>query len=163
MIIKLPDKLPGCDETAQRGGIGFARLFIQRLADHLMLEYVFVFDDNVAIMSEAETQRDDSVPDSVKQCVRRNEDGMMIMKRCSFARAMLHMQSLVQGQYKDNEEGTIPSKHPYTLRNEDQSKLEKMFQTFPKYRYTGPATVNESFQSQRGTPFLESRDLFQML
>ena len=137
MIIQLPDTLPGCSTTAQSGGVGSARLFIQKLAYCLKMEYVFVYDDNVALMSEAEFENG---------AVKRNEHGVMAMKRCTFSRPMLDMQSLVQGR-----ERPVVDHTPYSLSDgdkedsdEDKAKLKEMFDSFPQYSYTGPATVMET-------------------
>ncbi|CAH3020393.1 unnamed protein product, partial [Porites evermanni] len=58
-IFQLPDELPNCELGPSEGGVGYARLFIQKIAFALRLEYVYVIDDNVALMSEAVLRSDE--------------------------------------------------------------------------------------------------------
>ena len=100
VIFQLPDKLPmeGKDEAVgpSKGGIGYARRFIQKMAFTLKLEYVFVIDDNVALMSEAELS-----PGKTATCtdaVVRNEKDVMRMEPCSFWKPLNYLQRIVRGE-----------------------------------------------------------------
>ena len=127
-IFQLPEAIPSCELGPTEGGVGYARLFIQKLAFALNLEYVFVIDDNVAVMSQAVFTTDDqSASDEV---VVRDDNGLMKMERCSFFKPLTHLQRIAEGQ-------DIPphSFEPYPFKNPQDS------QRFPLYSYTGPAKL----------------------
>lgn len=127
-IFQLPEELPNCELGPDEGGVGFARLFIQKVASALNQEYVFVMDDNVAMMSEAEFT--DSTQTSNAK-VLRDGNGMMKMKPCSFFTPLGHLQKIVEGK-------EIPP--IFELPTHPLSD-HFVAQQFPLYRYTGPAKL----------------------
>ena len=132
VIFQLPDQLPmeGEDEDVgpSEGGIGYARRFIQEMAFALELEYVFVIDDNVAVMSEALVSPGE--PATCNDTVIRNDDGVIRMEPCSFWRPLNYLQKIVRG--KDKPPDFSMQAHPLT---------EEFDRDFPLYRYTGPAKL----------------------
>ena len=127
-IFQLPEELPNCELGPEEGGVGYARLFIQKVASALNLEYVFVMDDNVAMMSEAEFT-DCTHTSNAK--VLRDGKGMMKMKPCSFFKPLGHLQKIVEGrEIRPNFE--LPT-HPLS----DHFVAQK----FPLYSHTGPAKL----------------------
>ena len=131
VILQLPEKLPNCDVGPDEGGIGYARLFIQKISFSLNLEYVFVIDDNMAMMSEAEFTTDATFGNERK--VVRDDNGVMKMRRCSFLKPLTHLQKIVQGKDIPH----IPDKkyEPHPLKDEFEAR------DFPLYTYTGPAKL----------------------
>ena len=136
LIFQLPDQLPmeGEDEDVgpSEGGIGYARRFIQEMAFALKLEYVFVIDDNVAVMSEALVSPGE--PATCNDTVIRNDDGVIRMEPCSFWRPLNYLQKIVRGKDK-----------PPDVRKYEEHPLTEEFdrQNLPLYRYTGPAKLFE--------------------
>ena len=132
VIFQLPDQLPmeGEDEDVgpSEGGIGYARRFIQEMAFALELEYVFVIDDNVAVMSEALVSPGE--PATCNDTVIRNDDGVIRMEPCSFWGPLNYLQKIVRG--KDKPPDFSMQAHPLT---------EEFDRDFPLYRYTGPAKL----------------------
>ena len=128
VILQLPEELPNCECGPAEGGIGYARLFIQRFAFCLDLEYVFVIDDNMAMMSEAEFSTDALFGNERK--VLRNDNGIMKMQRCSFLKPLTDLQKIVEGK-------EIPQRkyEPHPLKDEFEA------QHVPLYTYTGPAKL----------------------
>ena len=135
VIFQLPDQLPmeGEDEDVgpSEGGIGYARRFIQQMAFALKLEYVFVIDDNVAVMSEALLSPGE--PATCNDAVVRKDKGVMRMEPCSFWRPLNYLQRIVRG--KDEPPDVRNQYEPHPLTEEFDS------QDFPLYRYTGPAKL----------------------
>ena len=135
VIFQLPDQLPmeGEDEDVgpSEGGIGYARRFIQKMAFALKLEYVFVIDDNVALMSEA--QLSPGEPATCNDAVVRNDKGVMRMQPCSFWKPLNYLQRIVRG--KDEPPDVRKQYEPHPLTEEFDR------QDFPLYRYTGPAKL----------------------
>ena len=130
-IFQLPDELPNCEVGPNEGGVGYARLFIQKMAFALKLEYVFVIDDNVAIMSKAVFSSDEKAASSTN--VSRDENGVMKMKRCSFFKPLSHLQKIAEGKEIPPDCGKQLEPHPL------KEQLEA--QQFPLYSYTGPAKL----------------------
>ena len=136
VIFQLPDQLPmeGEDEDVgpSEGGIGYARRFIQEMAFALKLEYVFVIDDNVAVMSEALVSPGESA--TCNDTVIRNDNGVIRMEPCSFWRPLNYLQKIVRGKDK-----------PPDVRKYEEHPLTEEFdrQNLPLYRYTGPAKLFE--------------------
>ena len=136
VIFQLPDQLPmeGEDEDVgpSEGGTGYARRFIQEMAFALKLEYVFVIDDNVAVMSEALVSPGESA--TCNDTVIRNDDGVIRMEPCSFWRPLNYLQKIVRGKDK-----------PPDVRKYEEHPLTEEFdrQNLPLYRYTGPAKLFE--------------------
>ena len=136
VIFQLPDQLPmeGEDEDVgpSEGGIGYARRFIQEMAFALELDYVFVIDDNVAVMSEALVSPGE--PATCNDTVIRNDDGVIRMEPCSFWRPLNYLQKIVRGKDK-----------PPDVRKYEEHPLTEEFdrQKLPLYRYTGPAKLFE--------------------
>ena len=129
-IVQLPDKLPNCELGPNEGGVGYARLFIQRMSFALNLEYIFVMDDNVVVMSEAVFRTGDT--SSPSERVLRDENGVMQMQRCSFLKPLSHLQNIAAGK----DIPPIETKYePHPLTDEFKS------QEFPLYSYTGPAKL----------------------
>ena len=128
-IIQLPDELPNCEFGPNEGGVGYARLFIQKMAFGLGLEYIFMIDDNVVVMSEAVTDN----PSAAKEKVLRDEKGVMKMKTCSFLKSLAHLQKIAQG--KDTPPLDEKKFEPHPLTEEFKS------QEVPLYTYTGPAKL----------------------
>ena len=133
VIFQLPDQLPMEGEDKDRGpsggGIGYARRFIQEMAFALKLEYVFVIDDNVAVMSEALVSPGE--PATCNDAVARNDKGVMEMTPCSFWRPLNYLQRIVLGKDKPPDVREQYEAHPLT----------KEFEKFPLYTYTGPAKL----------------------
>ena len=133
-IFQLPDQLPmeGEDEDVgpSEGGIGYARRFIQEMAFALKLEYVFVIDDNVAVMSEALVSPGE--PATCNDTVIRNDDGVIRMVPCSFWGPLNYLQKIVRGKDKPPDVRKQYEAHPLT---------EEFDCDFPLYRYTGPAKL----------------------
>ena len=127
-IFQLPQAMPDCELGPSEGGVGYARLFIQKLAFALNLEYVFVIDDNVAVMSQAVFTTDDQFASG--EVVVRNDHGVMKMERCSFFKSFTHLQKIAEG--KDIHPHSL---EPYPLKDPLDG------QRFPLYRYTGPAKL----------------------
>ena len=130
-IFQLPDELPNCELGPSEGGVGYARLFIQRIAFALGLEYVFVIDDNVALMSEAVFRSDEGT--TTGQSVVRDENGVMKMERCSFLKPLTYLQKIASGKGNPPDERIQYEPHP--LKNQPEG------QQFPLYTYTGPAKL----------------------
>ena len=134
VIFQLPDQLPmeGEDKDVgpSEGGIGYARRFIQKMASALKLEYVFMLDDNVAVMSEALLSSGE--PATCNDTVIRNDDGVIRMEPCSFWRPLNYLQKIVRGKDKPPDVRKQYEAHPLT---------EEFDRDFPLYRYTGPAKL----------------------
>ena len=129
-IVQLPDELPNCELGPNEGGVGYARLFIQKMSFALNLEYIFVMDDNVVVMSEAVFRTD---PSSPSERVLRDENGVMKMQRCSFLKPLSHLQKISKGKDIPPIYETRYEAHPLTDEFESQG--------FPLYGYTGPAKL----------------------
>ena len=130
-IFQLPDELPNCELGPSEGGVGYARLFIQKIAFALRLEYIFVIDDNVALMSEAVFKSDGET--TTGQSVVRDESGVMEMKRCSFLKPLTYLQKIANG--KSNPPDKKIQYEPHPLKDHPEG------QQFPLYTYTGPAKL----------------------
>ena len=128
-IFQLPDELPNCDRRADEGGVGYSRLFIQKMAYGLNLEYVFVIDDNVATMQEAQLSFKEQ--SRFTATVSRNEDGTMKMQRCSFLKPLVYLQKIAEGKVNPPDDGEKYEQHP----------LKQQFENCPLYSYTGPAKL----------------------
>ena len=135
VIFQLPDQLPmeGEDKDVgpSEGGVGYARRFIQQMAFALKLEYVFVIDDNVAVMSEALLSPGE--PATCNDAVVRNDNGVMQMEPCSFWRPLNYLQRIVRGKDEPPDVRKQYEAHPLTE--------EFHLQNFPLYTYTGPAKL----------------------
>ena len=131
VIVPLPEELPNCGLGPEDGGIGYARLFIQKFAFSLELEYVFMIDDNIAMMSEAEFSRDHMPGKEVK--VLRDDSGVMQMRRCTFLKPLTSLQKIVQGKDTPTMADREHESHP--LKDDFEA------QGFPLYTYTGPAKL----------------------
>ena len=130
-IFQLPDELPNCELGPSEGGVGYARLFIQKIAFALKLEYIFVIDDNVALMSEAVFRSDEGT--TTGQSVVRDENGVMKMERCSFLKPLTYLQNIASGKGNPPDERIQYEPHPLKDHPEGQQ--------FPLYTYTGPAKL----------------------
>ena len=127
-IFQLPEAMPNCELGPSEGGVGYARLFIQKLAFALNLEYVFVIDDNVAVMSQTVISTDDQFASD--EVVLTDDRGLMKMERCSFFKPLTHLQKIAEG--KDTPPHSL---EPYPFKDPLDC------QQFPLYRYTGPAKL----------------------
>ena len=130
-IFQLPDELPNCELGPSEGGVSYARLFIQKIAFALKLEYVYVIDDNVALMSEAVFRSDEGT--TTGQSVVRDENGVMKMERCSFLKPLTHLQKIANG--KGNPPDERKKYEPHPLKDQPEGRQ------FPLYMYTGPAKL----------------------
>ena len=130
-VVQLPDKLPNCELGPNEGGVGYARLFIQKMSFALKLEYIFVMDDNVVVMSEAVFST--SEPYSPSERVLRDGNGVMQMQRCSFLKPLSHLLKIMAGKETPPIDETEYEPHPLT----DEFKSQE----FPLYSYTGPAKL----------------------
>ena len=130
-IVQLPDELPNCELGPNEGGVGYARLFIQKMSFALNLEYMFLIDDNVVAMSEAVFRTGD--PSSPSARVLRDENGVMQMQRCSFLKPLSHLQKIAEGKVIPPIDETKYEAHSLTDEFESQD--------FPLYSYTGPAKL----------------------
>ena len=128
-IFQLPDDLPNCNRGPDEGGVGYSRLFIQKMAYGLHLDYVFVIDDNVAVMREAQFRFGEQTRFSAT--VLRNEDGTMKMQRCSFLKPLVYLQKITEGKVNPPDDGERYEPHP----------LKEQFENCPLYSYTGPAKL----------------------
>ena len=137
-IVQLPDRLPNCELGPNEGGVGYARLFIQKMSFALNLEYIFVIDDNVVVMSEAEFRKD---PSSPTEKILRDEKGVIKMRRCSFLKPLSHLQKIAEG--KESPPIDEIKYEPHPLTDEFKSK------NIPLYSYTGPAKLlgNNQYES----------------
>ena len=126
ILVELPQKLSGCDVGPNEGGVGYARRFIQQLSYALRLQYIFVIDDNVAMMSERVFDKEDQsvCHGNVKRY------GNVLMQRCSFLKPLVQLERLVKGTEKP------PSKPFYELWSEEPEASR-----YPLYTYTGPAKL----------------------
>ena len=147
-IFQLPDELPNCELGPSEGGVGYARLFIQKIAFALKLEYIFVIDDNVAFMSEAVFRSDEGT--TTGQTVVRDENGVMKTERCSFLKPLSHLQKIASG--KGNPPNERIQYEPHPLKDQPEG------QQFPLYSYTGPAKLfgDSPFKSYGILGFLRS-------
>ena len=147
-IFQLPDELPNCELGPNEGGVGYSRLFIQKIAFALGLEYVFVIDDNVALMSEAVFRSDEGT--TTGQSVVRDENGVMKTERCSFLKPLTHLQKIASGKGNPPDERIQYEPHPLKDQPEGQQ--------FPLYTYTGPAKLfgDRPFKSYGILGFLRS-------
>ena len=147
-IFQLPDELPNCKLGPSEGGVGYARLFIQKIAFALKLEYIFVIDDNVALMSEAVFRSDEGT--TTGQSVVRDENGVMKTERCSFLKPLTHLQKIASGKGNPPDERIQYEPHPLKDQPEGQQ--------FPLYTYTGPAKLfgDRPFKSYGILGFLRS-------
>ena len=138
-VVQLPDKLPNCELGPNEGGVGYARLFIQKMSFALKLEYIFVMDDNVVVMSEAVFST--SEPYSPSERVLRDGNGVMQMQRCSFLKPLSHLLKIMAGKETPPIDETEYEPHPLT----DEFKSQE----FPLYSYTGPAKLfgNKQYES----------------
>ena len=139
-IFQLPAKLPNCDRGPDKGGVGYSRLFIQKMAYGLNLEYVFVIDDNVATMREAQFSFGEQTEFSLT--VSRMEDGRMKMQRCSFLKALVHLQKIAEGKVNPTDVGK--EYEPHQLKEQFEA------QNCPLYSYTGPAKLFGNKQDSYG-------------
>ncbi|XP_067024875.1 uncharacterized protein [Acropora muricata] len=128
-IFQLPDKLPNCNRGPDDGGVGYSRLFIQKMAYWLDLDYVFVIDDNVAMMREAQFSFGEKR--AFNATVLRNEDGTMKMQRCSFLKPLVYLQKIAEGKVNPPDDRETYEPHP----------LKEQFENCPLYSYTGPAKL----------------------
>ena len=128
-IFQLPEELPNCDRRADEGGVGYSRLFIQKMAYGLHLDYVFVIDDNVATMREAQFSFGEQT--RLNATVLRNEDGTMKMQRCSFLKPLVYLQKIAEGKVNPPDDREKYEPHP----------LKEQFENCPLYSYTGPAKL----------------------
>jgi len=136
-IFQLPEAMPNCELGPSEGGVGYARLFIQKLAYALKLEYVFVIDDNVAVMSQAVFTTDDQFASD--KVVVRDDRGLMKMERCSFFKPLAHLQKIAEGT----------DIHPHRLEPYPfKDPLD--WQQFPLCRYTGPSKFNDKEHESYG-------------
>ena len=78
-----------------KGGVGYSRLFIQKMSCALNLEYIYVINDNVVVMSEAAFRKDPSSPTEI---ILREEKGVMKMQRCSFFKPLSDLQIIAEGK-----------------------------------------------------------------
>ena len=140
IIIQLPtcshDVVEGkcpvrCPDWASEGGIGYARRFIQLFAFALKMEYVFILDDNILFMAEAQFPCPSLGP------VRKEETGALVMKRCPFTRPFTFMKELVEGHAAPPVNDFEPYPFEYITKS-SQSKRH------PMYSYTGPAKDMDS-------------------
>ena len=129
-IVQLPDTLPNYEFGPNEGGVGYARLFIQKISFALNLEYIFVMDDNVVMMSEAVFRKD---PSSSSERILRDENGVMQMQRCSFLKPLSHLQKIAEGKEIPPIDDSKYEPHPLT----DEFKAQE----FPLYSYTGPTKL----------------------
>ena len=130
-IFQLPDELPNCEVGPSEGGVGYARLFIQKMAFALGLEYVYVIDDNVALMSEVEFSSGEQTTSN--ETVLRDEHGVMKMQRCSFLKPLTRLHKIAEGREDPPDSGKQYEPHPLT----DQFEAQQL----PLYSYTGPAKL----------------------
>ena len=128
-IFQLPDDLPNCNRGTDEGGVGYSRLFIQKMAYGLHLDYVFVIDDNVATMREAQFSFEEQRGFSAR--VSRNKDGTLKMQRCSFLKPLVHLQKIAEGKVNPPDDTEKYEPHP----------LKEQFENCPLYSYTGPAKL----------------------
>ena len=56
-IVQLPETMIDCEYDVEQGGIGFARLFIQRFALALQRSQIIVMDDNIPTLWELRTEK----------------------------------------------------------------------------------------------------------
>ena len=122
-IVQLQDKLPNCELGPNEGGVGYARLFIQKMSFALKLEYIFVMDDNVVVMWTSE-------PSPPSERVLRDENGVMRMQRCSFLKPLSHLLKIAAGKEIPPIDDTEYEPHPLTDEFESQD--------FP---HTGPVKL----------------------
>ncbi|KAL9979245.1 hypothetical protein ACROYT_G016877 [Oculina patagonica] len=137
-IVQLPDTLPNCDLKPSQGGVGYARLFIQKMAFALNQECIFMIDDNVVAMSEAVFSTGD--PSATEGRVVRDENGVIQMQRCSFLKPLTHLRKIAQGKEKPGIDESSYEPHPF--RHEFES------QELPLYSYTGPAKLFRNKQHE---------------
>ncbi|XP_022803416.1 uncharacterized protein LOC111340781 [Stylophora pistillata] len=130
-ILQLPENLANCGLAPDEGGIGYARLFIQKIAFSLELEYVFMIDDNVVMMSEAEFATDEMSGKERK--VLRDDNGVMKMLRCTFLKPLTSLQKIAQG--KEIPPMADEEHEPHPLKGDFEA------QGFPLYTYSGPAKL----------------------
>ena len=116
-IVQLPDALPNYKLGPNEGGVGYARLFIQKLSFALNLEYIFVIDDNVVVMSEAVFIEDPSSPTGG---ILREEKGAIKMQHCSFLKPLSHLQKIAEGKELPPIDETTYDPHPLTDQFESQ-------------------------------------------
>ncbi len=134
-VLELPDELPGCERGPTEGGVGYARLFIQKVAHFLGLEYVFVIDDNVVVMKEAEFESSDDVISATEENVSRKGNGVMRMKRCPFIKPLRCLEKIAQG--KDTPPREVEEYKPHPLKDQLPTEASR----YPLYTYTGPAKL----------------------
>ncbi|KAL9979248.1 hypothetical protein ACROYT_G016881 [Oculina patagonica] len=137
-IVQLPDTLPNCDLGPSEGGVGYARLFIQKMAFALNQEYIFMIDDNVVMMSEAVFSV--GLPSAAEVRVVRDENGVMQMQRCSFLKPLKHLQKIAQGKNTPATDERKYEPHPFTAEFKSQE--------VPLYSYTGPAKLFRNKQHE---------------
>ena len=128
-IFQLPDELPNCNRGPDEGGIGYSRLFIQKMAYGLHLDYVFVIDDNVATMREAQFSFEEQTGFGAR--VSRNKDGTMKMHRCSFLKPLVYLQKIAEGKVNPPDDAEKYEPHP----------LKEQFENCPLFCYTGPTKL----------------------
>ena len=116
VIFQLPDQLPmegeNEDVGPSEGGIGYARRFIQKMAFALKLEYVFVIDGNVALMSEAHLSPGE--PATCNDAAVRNKKGVMRMQPCSFWKPLNYLQRIVRAKDEPPDVREKYEPHPLT-------------------------------------------------
>ena len=146
-IVQLPDALPNCELEPNERGVGYAKLFVQKMSFALNLEYIFVIDDNVVVMSEAVFTKE---PSSPAERILKDEKGVMKMQRCSFLKPLSHLQKIAEGKETPPIDETKYEPHPLT----DQFESEE----FPLYSYTGPAKLfgNKQHESYGVLGFIRS-------
>lgn len=88
-LVELPSDFDGCDVDTSMGGIGFARLFIQRFAETLQLPKIFVLDDNIYRLHQIVTE----ISPSGESLQKIDQQGRKLVKEIPFFKMLKHMES----------------------------------------------------------------------
>ncbi len=88
-IIQLPEHMVDCQYDVKEGGIGFARLFIQRFALALQRSQIIMMDDNIPTMLELRTEKKGS-----KEVVVRDDHGRGQLVNIPLFKVLKHLEKL---------------------------------------------------------------------
>ncbi len=123
VIIQLPDSMPGIGIPADIGRIGYARRFIQLLAEKIGMETVFMMDDNIPYLYDVKTNMIHGEPQievKDKKLQRRNVPLYTILKH-------------IESQFNGSKEPPLPKdqfKPNAEAKQQNKDRLEG---------YTGPS------------------------
>ena len=133
VIAAMPDQMHEQNEkktttfNVKDGGIGYARLFGQRLANYLELPAVWMLDDNILQCWKLLCSELHGVPGAVKPS-----------EPASFAEIMIHIESLFREHpCKQSSYPNMQQQAEHAIQSSGKSSLEEVIGTFDNYGIVG--------------------------